>query len=329
MSLVLGKNHLTRAQLENCKTPAGTDKFVPISHFFLANLVAASLVDAGFKIEEEDHVTNRDDLRYFGGFSLTRSDLAGSDRRIVCGVRNSNDKSFAAAICIGTHMIVCENLCFSAEKQLARRHTKNVLRDLPSVVSQVIAGLVAEWNTMGERIEVYQNWELTEAEASKLIIRLVDHSALPKQKCYDAVQVWRDPALAAVGMIDKDSFIFQETNEDGLLVDAFDQAGYDEALAAKSASLEAAFGKGENLWGLYNAVTECLKGSDIHKLPTRTMKLQALFDGTVGFNKVVGEAIQEEQSDDDEGNFQDSFAPEVDENSDTEDWQETVEFEID
>jgi len=36
--------------------------------------------------------------------------------------------------------------------------------------------------------------------------------------------------------------------------------------------------KGNNLWNLYNACTEALKGSDVSKLPNRTMVIQSNFD---------------------------------------------------
>ena len=318
MSLVLGKNHLTREELANCKTPEATDRFVPIPHKELADLVADSLIAAGFTIEDEDHVTARDDLRYFGGFAISKKDMAGEDRRIVCGLRNSCDKSFAAAICIGTQMMVCENLCFSSEKQLARRHTKNIRRDLPAVVSSVIASLITEWSEMTERIDLYQNQVISEAEACELAVRLVDCKSLPKQKLYGVIEHFRNPSIAAESMIDRSLFEVK-VSPDGVAVDEFDEVGFKEAVAAKASELNAAFGEGETLWGLYNAVTQELKGSDIHKLPSRTMGLQGLFDSEVGFEKVVGEAIQE-PSESDEENFKEVF--------ENEDSNSTIDFEI-
>ena len=306
MSLVLGKNHCTREELAKCHTPASTDRFVPIPHLELANLVADSLETAGFEIEEEDHVTARDGLRYFGGFAISKKDLAGEGRRIVAGLRNSCDKSFAAAICIGNQMLVCENMCFSAEKQLARRHTKNIRRDLPAVITNVIASLITEWSEMSERIKIYQDCEITEEQACELAVRLVDAKALPKQKLYGVVELWRNPDIAAESMIDRSLFEVK-VDPSGVAVDEFDEYAFSQAVAAKASELVSAFGESETLWGLYNAVTQELKGSDIHKLPNRTMALQSLFDAQVGIEKVVGEAVQEPAKTDEE-NFQETFA---------------------
>jgi hypothetical protein len=133
----------------------------------------------------------------------------------------------------------------------------------------------------------------------------VDQDSLPKQKLYDVISLWRNPAQAAKGMIDRDQFLVTKETENGF-VDEFDEEAFAVALAMKQEDLESAFGKAENLWGLYNAVTESLKGSDISKLPQRTMKLQALFDARVSFSPVAGELL-DEQEEGAEEEFRQSF----------------------
>lgn len=257
--LIIGKNHVGRQQLAAVAVPQATDRFTPVPHLELADLVASSLTTAGFSILSEDHVLGRDGLRYFGGFELARDNFNGASRRMVAGVRNSHDKSFAAAICIGNRMLVCENLCFSAEKALARRHSKFIARDLPGVVSQVVGSLTTEWEAMETRIEKYKGFALDSSRAAELAVNLVDASALPKQSLYDVIHYWRKPELAAKEIIE---------------VGGYDPKGIEE----KEGALVAEFGRGENLWGLYNSFTHCLKGSDVLKLPARTMRAQSVFD---------------------------------------------------
>jgi hypothetical protein len=330
MSLVLGKNHVTREQIALCATPEINGRHVPIPHIMLIEETEKALLAAGFTIEEEDHVLARPCkenanmfLRYFGGFAITRTDLAGQERRIVLGLRNANDKGFAASVCIGNQMLVCENLCFSSEEKLARRHTTNIKRDLPNTIASAISRIVTRWSEMTDRIELYKSTELTEAEASKLAVHLVDCGSLPKQKLYDVVDLWRNPAQAAKGIVEQDDFLSTTVDEEtGMFVDSLDEAAYAVALVVKEGQLEEEFGKAENLWGLYNAVTESLKGSDISKLPQRTMNLQSLFDATVDFSPVVGELL-EEQEEGAEETFQETFredAPFVSEPTDTEEF---------
>ena len=78
------------------------------------------------RLPKEEHALARGGLRYFGGFALKGKDVTGDDRRIVLGLRNAHDKSFAASIAAGNQMMVCENLCFSSDVKLARRHTTHI-----------------------------------------------------------------------------------------------------------------------------------------------------------------------------------------------------------
>lgn len=321
--IVIGKNHVTAAELLNVATPAETDTFKPLPHHLLVEYTREALVDAGFEIVEEDHVVAKEGLRYFGGFALSHTSLSGDRRQIVCGVRNANDKSFPAAICIGNRMMVCENLCFSSEEKLTRRHTKNIMRDLRGVIVCAISRLIKAWNDMETRISAYENVTLDEEKAAHLLLGLIDHNGIPARDFYNVIQCWRNPENAAEAIVDRNSFVIQK--EEGF---DFDEEAYQAALEIKRAELIAEFG-GDTLWGLYNAVTHVLKGSCLDKLPQRTMNMQALFDGFAGVVASVGEAVNtagldENGQETDEANaeFIDTFAEvveeeEVESNTDT------------
>ena len=57
------------------------------------------------------------------------------DYAICIGIRNSHDRSFPAAIALGSRVFVCDNLSLTGEIKIARRHTRFIHRDLPVVVS--------------------------------------------------------------------------------------------------------------------------------------------------------------------------------------------------
>ena len=63
---------------------------------------------------------------------------AQDDYGLVIGLRNSHDKSFPASIALGSGVFVCDNLAFSAEVTIARRHTRFIERDLPRVVHTAV-----------------------------------------------------------------------------------------------------------------------------------------------------------------------------------------------
>ena len=119
--------------------------------------------------------------------------MEASDRRLVVGLRNAHDKSFAASVCIGNQMMVCENLCFSSDVKLARRHTANIVRDLPRVLSSAVSRVISHWSDMGKRIDAYQATEVARDRAADLIVSLVDAKAFPARDVYKAVQEFRNP----------------------------------------------------------------------------------------------------------------------------------------
>ena len=203
----MAKNVVTREQLTQADsdaglvlndkrveaTPDGTDSHTPIPHFSLVDETHAALERAGLEVEQEEHALARGGLRYFGGFALKGNDIKADDRRLVLGLRNAHDKSFAASVCIGNQMMVCENLCFSSDVKLARRHTKNIVADLPRVLSSAISRVVSHWSDMGKRIEAYKGIEVAKANAADMIIDLVDAKAFPARDVYKAVKEFETP----------------------------------------------------------------------------------------------------------------------------------------
>jgi hypothetical protein len=159
MSLILAKNKVNREQLAEVKTPERTETHTPIPHAMLVERTHEALDRAGLEVTEEEHALGRGGLRYFGGFALKGEDMEATDRKLVLGLRNSHDKSFASSVCIGNQMMVCENLCFSSDVKLSRRHTLNIVRDLPLVLGSAISRVVSHWADMGKRIEAYKDTE--------------------------------------------------------------------------------------------------------------------------------------------------------------------------
>ena len=191
--LILAKNKVESEQLANVPTPAATDTHTPIGHALLADRTRNVIEKAGLEIVEEEHAIARGGLRYFGGFALKGEAIDGDDRKLVLGLRNAHDKSFAASVCIGNQMMVCENLCFSSDVKLARRHTVNILRDLNTVLSSAVSRVTSHWTDMGNRIASYKESEISKEAASDLVVDLAEMGAFPARSVYKAIQEFRNP----------------------------------------------------------------------------------------------------------------------------------------
>lgn len=193
MALIIAKNKVNFEQLIGVETPAATETHTPIGHHTLVSLTRDAIAAAGLTILEEEHALHRGGLRYFGGFALTGKGIAGDDRQVVLGLRNAHDKSFAAAVCIGNRMLVCENLCFASDVKLARRHTLNIMADLPRVLADAVGRVVSHWNDMEQRIALYRETEISDSLASDLVVKLVDCKAFPARDIYNAIKEFRAP----------------------------------------------------------------------------------------------------------------------------------------
>ena len=170
LMLHCGANAVTRNDLLNAETPTGTRTHQPIPHSVLLDQVTDKLRYHGYHILNEAHGMTHDGNRWFGMMQLSTS---ADDHSIVVGLRNSHDKRFPAGIAAGSGVFVCDNLAFSGEIKVARKHTGNILRDLPHVVGKATAKLADYFQSQEQQFEAYKAHRLTDDRARSLIVEAV------------------------------------------------------------------------------------------------------------------------------------------------------------
>lgn len=188
-----GARHVERGAVEEAQTPAASETWVPIPHHRLLELVESTLVAGGMTVANEAHALWTDGLRYFGLLEVTNGQ-PHEDYGLVIGLRNSHDKSFPAAIALGSAAFVCDNLAFSAEVTIARRHTRFIERDLPRIVHTAVGRLADMRGQQDERIRTYKETELADPAAHDLVIRAVDANVLPVTQLPAVLEEWRTPS---------------------------------------------------------------------------------------------------------------------------------------
>ncbi|MCE5278848.1 MAG: DUF932 domain-containing protein [Planctomycetaceae bacterium] len=195
LCLHCGSRHVERDQIERCPTPTRTDTWVPIPHFRLLEQVEATLTGAGLKIVNQAHAMPHDGLRYFGLMQVTNGH-SHQDYGMVLGLRNSHDKSFPASLAVGSGVFVCDNMAFSAEVVIARRHTVFIERDLPGLVAGAVGRLGDLRQQQDDRIEAYKATKVTHTRAHDMIVRAVDARVVPVTAVPEVLQEWRRPRHA-------------------------------------------------------------------------------------------------------------------------------------
>jgi hypothetical protein len=111
----------------------------------------------------------------------------------VVGLRNSHDKSFPAGLAVGASVFVCDNLSFSGEVRLARKHISQITRDLPQLIERAVGRLDGMRRSQEERFAAYKQRELTDGQAHDLIVQGLDARVLPLTRIPSVLQGWREP----------------------------------------------------------------------------------------------------------------------------------------
>ncbi len=241
LCLHCGANEVERKQVINAPTPLATKSWVPIPHIDLVNRVEQALKANGLKVGSQAHSLTHDEARYFGLMEVQRKE-AMQDYCWVLGLRNSHDKRFPAGVVAGASVFVCDNLSFSGEVKLARKHTRFISRDLPGLVQNAIGQLTERWHHQDERLAAYKIAEIDDRAAHDLVIRACDVEVCSNRQIPTVLEEWRSPR--------------HEEFRD------------------------------RNIWSLFNAFTEALKGN-LNELPRRTEALHGLLDNHVGLSAPI------------------------------------------
>ena len=188
-----GAKIITMEQLGNVNMPEATATWTPVAHDLLVGEVKNALVASGATIEREEHALYKDGDRYFGLLHLNDGKDGGNT---VVGIRNSHDKTFPAGLSLGNRVFVCDNLSFSGDVVVARKHTRFIFRDLARLIYSAVGQLADLRVKQAARIEAYKARELTDVQTHDLIIRALLAGVVSGEAVPRVVGEWRAPAHA-------------------------------------------------------------------------------------------------------------------------------------
>jgi len=191
LCLHTGAKIIEMEQLRNVVTPEATPTWTPVAHDALVDSVKGALVSSGANIVKEEHALYRDGARYFGLLHLSENNDGGNT---VIGIRNSHDKTFPAGLSLGNHVFVCDNLSFSGDVTVARKHTRFIGRDLDRLIYFAVGKLADLRQKQLVRFAAYKSRELSDVEAHDLIVRALLAHIISGEAVTKVVGEWRKPA---------------------------------------------------------------------------------------------------------------------------------------
>ena len=240
MLLHCGAKIVNRGELFDVPTPSGTSTWYPLAHATVLRAVEGQLAGCGFTITGQTHALSYEGACYFGVLTITMAGRDINDFSWVVGVRNSHNKMFPAGLVAGTRVFVCDNLAFSGEVKLSRKHTRFAERDLYQLTARAVGQLGNRLLDLDRRVLTYQSTYVNDKRAHDIVIRSLDAGVITTTQVPDVLREWREPS--------HDDF---RPRTAWSLFNAFTEAH-------KTVSPHTAVRRAESLYGLFDVETNAL-----------------------------------------------------------------------
>lgn len=172
--------------------PAPTRTHFPIPHHTVVEHLETTIDRMGFKPRRTEFGLTPDGQRMFGLMEVDDG-VPRDDYSLLVGMRNAHDKSDKAKYAMGNRVFVCDNYAFTGMVEVARKHTRHILRDLPKKVAEVVQKLSDMRGLQDRRIATYKESELTDQQAHDLLVQSIDVGAIGCTRLKPVLEEWRTP----------------------------------------------------------------------------------------------------------------------------------------
>lgn len=176
-------------QVRSVKTPQPRGRWYPLPHDLVVDRVRETIESTGLAIAREEHGLYADGSKYFGLFDLA----GGEDRGAAVGIRNSHDKSWSAGLVVGNRVFVCDNLSFSGEVRVDRKHTRHIKRDLDRLIAEAFGRLVQARQRMDDRIAAYKAFRISGAMHAHIMVQAARSQVVPWSRLKEIDAEYRKP----------------------------------------------------------------------------------------------------------------------------------------
>jgi hypothetical protein len=188
-----GAREVSREELAAVTIPPATPTWFPLSHVQVLDTALETLHAAGFQVSRTRLALTRHNARFFGTIDLQAPIVSGVT--LAVGVRNSLDKSLPLAFCAGARVFVCDNLAFSSEIVIARKHTRHGQARFHEAISQAVQNLHQYREAETARIRRWQYTELSADAADALLLRAYERDIITAPLLPRLIRAWRQPSF--------------------------------------------------------------------------------------------------------------------------------------
>jgi hypothetical protein len=186
--------HVPRTELATIPLPQQTDSYQPVPHADLVKMIETIGQDilSGYRFDREDYGLARDGRQLFGThtYRVSEDDQMG----LTIGFRNSYDKSLSVGLAVGASVFVCDNLAFTGDLTVMRKHTSNVLTDLEDMVIATIFRCRKNYCQITSDAESMAEHALADDDAFKMLGLLFGKGVLTPRQLPIVKKEWMKPS---------------------------------------------------------------------------------------------------------------------------------------
>lgn len=186
-----GAREVTREQLASVPCPPPEGRWRPVPHADVLTHAERALTDAGYGVERMNLALSRDDAKFFGTLTL-RAPLADGVNLAV-GIRSSIDKSLSLQWCSGSRVFVCDNLAFTSQTVITRKHTTFGIERYHEAISKVVSELDDYREYEAFRIRQMQSRPVSDEQAESVLLRAFELGIIGPHALPIAIDEWRKP----------------------------------------------------------------------------------------------------------------------------------------
>lgn len=274
-----GAQNVDREYLELLEDPIPlTETHYPVRHDTFVDLARNVVDKAGYDIQLEQYSLRQENKmkqdgrperlpggairpqfdNLFGYYEVKKRGTDGlKDIVHSVGLRNSNTMHNRGQLGCGERVFVCDNMAFSAQHTVARKHTKRIMDHLPELMHLAVEKLKGEFDRNEARVQIYKEAQLDRSDVHDIVCLAAERSfeldddgeitdkleneknCIPSSKLMPWIKEYKDPSHEAF--------------------------------------------RREDAWALKNALTEVAKEWDFASMQRRTEKLTRVLDDYIGF----------------------------------------------
>ena len=185
-----GAGKVSRADLMNVATPAATETWRPVPHYEVAELVTNEAKRRGYEIVREEYGMTAGGEKMFGVLRF-KPENSGLEFTRALGVRNSHNKQFALGLAAGMAVFCCDNLSFSGDITIHRKHTSGI--EIETLIPEAFERLGEQYLRLEERIGSMKLEMLSIDEARIVTVMAAEMKAIPSCDILEVLNEFKIP----------------------------------------------------------------------------------------------------------------------------------------